>query len=115
MADSKRICRLSVILAMVPPVILASSARSVVGQLALGPEQIVQAGGTDLAVPGYSVPSLVFWDGDDRLDLIVGEGSGSSAAKVRMYLGVGQPCAPEFSAFSYAQSSVGDLVVPGSG
>ena len=56
------------------------------GQLNLGPEQCVQSDGLDIAVPGYSVPSFVYWDGDDLKDLIVGEGSGTETARVRIYL-----------------------------
>jgi hypothetical protein len=84
-----------------------------VADLYLGPEQLVQAGGADIQVPGYSVPSLAYWDGDDLMDLIVGEGG--DPGKVRVYLNVGAPGAPQFSDFFYAQSEGADLTVPGGG
>ncbi len=85
-------------------------------QPALGPEEFVQAGGVDIDVPGYSVPSFVHWDGDDREDLIVGEGGGGVAqGKVRVYLNGGTSSAPQFSGFFYAQSNGSDLVVAASG
>jgi hypothetical protein len=84
--------------------------------LTLGPEERVHAGGTDLVVPGYSVPSFVSWDGDGLPDLVVGEGGGTSAqGKVRVYLNVGTPGEPAFASFAYAQSLGSDLVVPGGG
>jgi len=58
-------------------------ATPVIGQLYLGPEEIVQAGEFDLTVSGYSVPSYVDWDNDGLLDLIVGEGSRTYTGKVR--------------------------------
>jgi hypothetical protein len=81
--------------------------------LLLGPEELVQAGGSDVDVPGYSVPSFVPWDGDNLKDLIVGEGGVDG--KVRVYLNGGTQSAPQFSSFSYAQSEGADLVVPGVG
>lgn len=45
------------------------------GVLDLGPEDIVQAGGSDVVVVGSSVPSYADWDSDGRMDLVVGEGS----------------------------------------
>jgi len=85
------------------------------GQLNLGPEQCVQSDGLDIDVPGYSVPSFVYWDGDDLKDLIVGEGSGTKTARVRIYLNFGTADEPVFSGHFYAQSDGEDLTVPGSG
>jgi len=84
-------------------------------QLDLGAEELVQANSSNIDVPGYSVPSFVFWDGDGLKDLIVGEGSGSYTAKVRVYLNVGSASEPEFTSYFYAQSNSSDLVVAGSG
>jgi hypothetical protein len=84
--------------------------------LVLGPEGRVQAGGLDIDVPGYSVPSFVVWDGDALRDLIVGEGGGGyPEGKVRVYPNVGTAAAPEFSGYSYVQSVGSDLILPGSG
>jgi len=85
------------------------------GNLRLGAEQFVQAAASPIAVPGYSVPSLVDWNADGLKDLIVGEGSGTITPKVRVYLNTGTASAPQFSTFFYVQSNGGDLTVPGSG
>ena len=84
-------------------------------ELRFGDEELVQAGGSDLAVFGYSVPSLVHWDGDGLPDLIVGEGDGITAGKVRVYLNGGTPIAPQFGSFAYAQSLGADLSRTGGG
>lgn len=82
---------------------------------AFGPERFVQAGGVDIQVPGYSVPSLADWNGDGLKDLIVGEGGGTAPGKVRVYLNVGTQAQPQFRDFFYAQSEGADLTcVPGS-
>ncbi len=94
---------------------LAVSAQPALGQLNLGPEQLVQAASVDIDVPGYSVPRLMHWDNDGLEDLIVGEGSGSYAGMVRIYLNEGTSTAPQFSTYSYAQSEGSNLVLPGSG
>jgi hypothetical protein len=84
--------------------------------LVLGPEEFVRADGTNISVPGYSVPSLVFWNGDNLRDLVVGEGGGSSPeGKVRVYLNVGTQSEPHFTSYFYAQSQSSDLVVPAGG
>ncbi len=93
--------------------VLAASSAS--GQLAFGPEQLVQAGGSAIAVPGYSVPAYVDWDGDGLTDLVVGQGPGAFVGKVRVYLNEGSPLDPQFSTFFFAQSGGADLAVPGSG
>ncbi len=86
------------------------------GLYPLGPEQIIQAGSGDLQVPGYSVPSLADWNGNGRLDLIVGEGgfgeTGSVLGKVRVYLNEGTAQQPIYNGFSYVQSGGADLMVP---
>jgi len=85
--------------------------------LRLGPEQFVQAGGADIAVLGYSVPSFADWDNDGLNDLIVGEGSYSyPTAKVRVYINTGAASEPQFTAYFYAKYSNGaDLTCPGAG
>jgi len=83
--------------------------------LRLGPEEIVEAGGADIVVPGYSVPSFVDWDNDGLPDLLIGQGSGSYAAKVRIYRNVGTASEPAFADFFYVQSNGADLTCPGAG
>ncbi len=90
-------------------------ARLAAGDLHLGPEQAVQSAGSDIDVPGYSVPSFAYWDADELKDLIVGEGDGTYTPKVRVYLNVGTAESPEFANYSYGQSDGADLTVPGSG
>ncbi|UCC29042.1 MAG: hypothetical protein JSU86_12650 [Phycisphaerales bacterium] len=86
------------------------------GQLRLGPEELVQADGVDVLVPGYSVPSYDYWNGDDLKDLIVGEGSGiAGPGKVRVYLNIGTVSSPQFSGFFHVQSNGSDLAVSASG
>ncbi len=85
-------------------------------RLRLGPEQLVQATGGDIAVFGYSVPSFVDWDNDGDNDLVIGEGPTSTAkGMVRVYKNVGSASAPQFSGFSYVQSNGSDLTCPASG
>jgi hypothetical protein len=81
----------------------------------LGPGEFVQADGADIDVPGYSVPSFVHWDDDGLKDLVVGEGSGAYAGKVRVYLNAGTASEPLFSTYFYVQSHGSDLIVPGGG
>jgi hypothetical protein len=84
--------------------------------LVLGPEQIVQAGGADLWVTGFSVPSFVHWDDDGLKDLVVGDGSGIAGyGRVRIYLNRGAPGSPEFTDYFYAQSNGSDLQSAGGG
>jgi WD40 repeat protein len=80
-----------------------------------GPEETVQAGGVEIQVPGYSVPSFVDWNNDQMKDLIVGEGGGSGDGKVRVYLNVGSEAEPQFDSFFYAQADGGDLACPAAG
>jgi len=81
--------------------------------LNLGPEEIVEANGVDIEVPGYSVPSFVDWNNDSLKDLIIGQGSGTyPPGKVRVYLNVGTESNPQFSDYFYVQSNDADLTVP---
>ncbi|MFC1739069.1 FG-GAP repeat domain-containing protein [Planctomycetota bacterium] len=83
--------------------------------LFLGPEEIVLAGVDDIDVPGYSVPFYIDWNNDGLKDLVTGQGSGTTTAKVRIYLNVGTESIPEFTTYFYAQSSGADLTCAGSG
>lgn len=83
--------------------------------LNFGREELVQADGLDIQVPGYSVPSFGDWNNDNLNDLIVGEGGGFGDAKVRVYLNVGTESEPQFSEPFYARSYAQDLTVPASG
>ncbi len=83
--------------------------------LNLGPAELVKAGGVDIVVPGYSVPSFVDWNNDKLYDLIIGEGGAFGDAKVRVYLNVGTESEPQFSNYFYAKSNNSDLVCPASG
>jgi hypothetical protein len=96
--------------------LLILPAAPVLCQIHVGPEELVQANGMDIMVPGYSVPSFTYWDGDALMDLVVGEGSGTFPnARVRVYLNTGTVQEPLFQDFFYAQSEGADLTVPGSG
>jgi hypothetical protein len=87
----------------------------------LGPEQLIQVDGIDIAVPGYSVPSLCDWNSDGLQDLIIGEGGSFGDAKVSLYLNVGTKSNHQFSDdyIFYAQvidtSGLSDLTCPASG
>ena len=89
--------------------VIALSAAPAGADFTLGAEELVQAGGSAVAVPGYSVPSFALWNGDALPDLIVGEGGNEFAGKVRVYLNDGLAGAPLFSSFSYVQSQGADL------
>jgi len=83
--------------------------------LNLGAEELIQADGVDIDVPGYSVPSFVDWNNDNLKDLVIGEGGGYGDAKVRVYINMGTESNPQFSDYSYAQSEGADLTCPASG
>jgi len=83
--------------------------------LSLGAETLVQAGGVDLQVSGYSVPCLADWNGDGLADLLVGEGGGTLAGTVHVFLNVGTAGAPAFAGSSHLQAAGQDLSVPGEG
>jgi len=80
-----------------------------------GSATAVQAGGADIQVANYSVPSLADWNGDGLTDLIVGEKTADSLGKVRVYLNSGTNAAPLYGSFSYAQTETGDLAVNAGG
>lgn len=80
----------------------------------LGPEEIVEANGVEIVVPGYSVPSMMDWNNDLLKDLIVGEGS-PSQGKVRIYLNAGTEAEPRFDGYFYAQANGADLTCVPSG
>ena len=81
--------------------------------LQYGAETCVQAGGIDINVGSYSVPTVVDWNEDGLKDLIVGEGGTFNKGKVRIYPNVGSNEAPAFTDFVYAQQAEGDLAFPG--
>jgi hypothetical protein len=81
------------------------------GIIDLGPEEIIQAGGKDIVVPGYSVPSFEDWNDDQLRDLIIGEGGGGAPGKIRVYLNRGTEADPCFTDYFYAQSNGEDLTV----
>jgi hypothetical protein len=81
----------------------------------LGPEEIIQANGVDIEVPGYSVPSFVDWNNDNLKDLVIGEGGSNRDGKVRVYLNVGTESNPQFSDYFYVQSEGADLTCSPSG
>ena len=81
-----------------------------------GAAQNVQAGGAEIRVDSYSVPSLADWNSDGLADLIVGEKTTAGEGKVRIYLNGGTTTAAVYDTFSHAQLAGGtDLTVPGSG
>ena len=97
-------------------VLLMAAASVSAAGLVLGPEQAVQAGGVDISVPGYSVPSFVHWDDDGLKDLVLGEGSGLTGfGYVRVYLNSGTPGSPVFTGYFRAQANGSDLQSPGGG
>jgi hypothetical protein len=83
--------------------------------LNLGPEELVQANGSDLQVIGCSVPSYVDWNDDGANDLVVGEHISYTAGKIRVYLNIGGPNDPLFADYFYAQSNGADLTLPAEG
>ncbi len=108
-------CRVKYIPLMLTAAVLMLTPRQLRASLLnLGPEELIQAKGSDIQVPGYSVPCLADWNNDGLADLIIGEG-GSTAGKVRIYLNVGTSTDPEFADYFYAQSNGADLTVSASG
>jgi hypothetical protein len=79
-------------------------------ELEFSAEHLIQAGGADICVPGYSVPSFVDWNNDNLEDLVVGEGGSSYSGKVRVYLNAGTQQEPQFTSFFYVQSNGSDLI-----
>ncbi len=79
-----------------------------------GPQQFVQAGGSDLVVGRYSHPIFEDWNNDGLKDLIVGDGVADQTGSygyVRVYLNEGVVGTPSFSSWSYAQAAGTDLNV----
>ncbi|MBN2136486.1 MAG: VCBS repeat-containing protein [Sedimentisphaerales bacterium] len=106
----------AIMLAMVIAVSLAAGALYAQGlRLRLGPEQIVDANGIQIEIPGYSVPSFEDWNNDGLKDLIVGEGKSLVPGKVRIYINDGNQTEPHFDAYFYAQSEGEDLACTPSG
>ena len=96
--------------------LLIAVASAATAQPTFGVGGIIQANGSNIAVSGYSVPSLVDWNDDGLADLVIGEGGGTApTGKVRVYLNVGVPTLPQFTDYFYAQSNGTDLVVTASG
>ena len=89
--------------------VLSASAFAEEGVINLGPEEIIQAHGQDILVPGYSVPSIEDWNNDKLKDLIIGEGGGGAPGRIRVYLNVGTESDPCFMSYFYAQSDGKDL------
>lgn len=97
------------------------------GQLQLADHTILtDAQGAYIAVPGYSVPSLVDYNADGKVDLLIGEGGGTCAnpdsrgcdsapGKVRVYLNQGTATAPVYDSFAYLQANGTDLTWPEAG
>ncbi|MGD9109358.1 MAG: VCBS repeat-containing protein [Phycisphaerales bacterium] len=79
--------------------------------LNLGSEEFVQAGGVDISVGTYSVPSFVDWNNDNLKDFVIGTGSGY----VNIYLNNGTEAEPNFSGYFRAQSNGSDLYCTPSG
>ena len=82
--------------------------------LSFGPEEVIQADGNDIIVPGYSVPSFVDWNNDGLQDLVTGEGGAIGTvtpAKVRVYLSRGTEAQPVFKNFFHVQAAGQDLTL----
>lgn len=79
----------------------------------LGGLQNIQSAGADLAVDGWSAPTLADWNSDGLTDLLVGERTADGLGKLRVYLNTGTAESPQFDAFFYAQAGGTDLTVPG--
>ena len=79
----------------------------------LGPEELVQADGSDIDVGSYSVPSLADWNNDNLQDLIIGTRSG----KVLVYLNIGTESEPNFTSTNsfYVKANGEDIFCPPSG
>jgi WD40 repeat protein len=104
---------LSLVLAVVTCLSLPGLADDV--GINLGPEEIVKAGGSDIVVPGYSVPLLEDWNNDGLQDLLIGEGGGTTPGRIRVYLNVGTEADPCFAGYSYVQAAGHDLTCTASG
>lgn len=83
--------------------------------LNLGAEEIVAEAAGEIVVDAYSVPSLVDWNADGLPDLLVGEGGGLVAGRVRVYVNVGAVGAPAFDGYTRVLADGVELTVPGNG
>jgi len=96
--------------------VITGMAGSAPATLDLGPEQIVQAAGSDIFVNSYSVPSFADWNNDGRCDLIVGDGGGiQPMGRVRIYLNSGTASEPAFTTHFYVMAGDMQLSWPASG
>lgn len=96
--------------------LLAAFPKIAPAEFVLGPVEYVESDSGQIQVPGYSVPSFTFWDGDSLEDLVVGEGATTALpGRVRVYLNIGTETEPRFGDFFYAQSEGTDLVIIGGG
>jgi hypothetical protein len=82
---------------------LSASAFAAEPVINLGPEEIVQADGKDIVVPGYSVPSFEDWNGELRPSSLARRGAGRSGSTPTHRIG------PRFVNYFYAQSYGQDL------
>jgi hypothetical protein len=112
-------CRLTafrIALFVVALSIFASAPLPCFAELLFDSERLIQASGSNIVVPGYSVPSFVLWNADTLKDLVVGEGGGTSVqGKVRIYLNSGTASEPQFTNYFYVQAQGTDLVVSAGG
>jgi len=86
MKSSKLMIALTCLLTLTPTSGLAAAPHL----LKLGSEQLIQAGGVDIDVPGYSVPSFVDWNADGLGDLVIGQGGGAQGHDVDPFATIGQ-------------------------
>ena len=73
--------------------------------------QTLRAGGDDLRVHAFSVPSLADWNSDGLFDLIVGQKTIDGNGKIGVYLNEGTGEAPVYGDAEFAQQAGADLVV----
>ena len=95
-------------------VIVVVAGSSTAWALDFGPQQFVQAGGSDLVVDRYAHPIFDDWNNDGLKDLIVGDGVSDMTGSwgyIRVYLNEGVVGSPSFSSWSYAQAGGADLRV----
>jgi hypothetical protein len=58
-----------------------------------------------------ATPSLIDWNADGKVDVIVGEAINFNQSKVRLYLNQGTLTAPLFNSYGFAQGLDGDLII----
>jgi len=71
----------------------------------------VDAAGVPIQTEGYTTPCFANWNEDGLGDLIVGDGCGTIPGRVLVFLNVGEPGAPAFGDFFYAESEGDTLVI----